>query len=84
MSALPPKADIRRRHRDVRFGSRLLNHLIGCGEQRLRNGQAERLCGVEIDNQLILGRRLHRHVGRLLALENAVDVVDRTPFRPDR
>jgi hypothetical protein len=47
--------------------SRLLDDLIGCGEQRLRNGQAKRLCGLEIDNQFVLGRRLHRHIGWLLA-----------------
>ena len=46
--------------------SRLLDDLVGCGEQRLRNGQTKRPCGLEIDNQLILGRRLHRHVGWLL------------------
>src|SRR5262245_33808601 len=59
--------------------SRLLDHLIGCGEQRLRNGQTKRLCGLEIDNQLILGRCLHRHVGWLLALEDAIDIPRGTP-----
>src|SRR5262245_59553590 len=54
--------------------SRLLDDLIGGGEQRLRNGQTERLCGLEIDNQLVLGRRLHRHIGWLLALEDAIDI----------
>ena len=39
--------------------------------------EAERLRGLEIDDQLVLGRRLHRQVGRLLALENAVDVAGR-------
>src|SRR4029453_140879 len=60
---------------------RLLDHLVGRGKQRLRNGQAERLCGLEIDNQLILGRRLHRQVGWLLPLEDAVDVAGGTPDR---
>src|SRR5262245_35272902 len=54
--------------------SRLLDHLVGCGKQRLRNGQTKRLCGLEIDNQLILGRGLHRHVGWLLALKDAIDI----------
>src|SRR5262245_29694816 len=60
---------------------RLLDDLVGRGKQRLRNGQADRLRGLEIDNQLILGRRLHRHVGWLLALEDAIDV---TRGKPDR
>jgi hypothetical protein len=60
---------------------RLLDHLVGCGKQRLRNGQAKRLCGLEIDNQLILGRCLHRHVGWLLALEDAIDIPRGSPDR---
>src|SRR6476646_5931086 len=58
---------------------RLLDHLVSRGKQRLRNGQAERLCGLEIDNQLVLGRRLHRHIGWLLALEDAIDIPDGLP-----
>src|SRR5262249_34427048 len=36
--------------------------------------EAECLRGLEIDDQLVLGGRLHRQVGRLLALEDAIDV----------
>ena len=39
--------------------SRLLDHHIGSGEQRLRNGEAECLRGLEVDYQLELGRLLH-------------------------
>ena len=39
--------------------------------------EAERLRGLEIDHQLVLGRRLHRQVGGLLALEDAIDVACR-------
>ena len=39
-----------------------------------RHGEAERLGSLEIDYQLVLGRRLHRQVGGLLALENAIDI----------
>ena len=39
-----------------------------------RNFEAERFCGLEVDHQLVLGRSLHRQVGRLLALEDAIDV----------
>jgi hypothetical protein len=49
-------------------------HSIGAHEQRIRDGQAKRLGGLEIDHRLILGRRLHRKVGRFLALEDAVNV----------
>ena len=42
--------------------------------------EAERLGGLEVDHQLVLGRRLHRQVGRLLALEDAVDVAGRRRY----
>src|ERR1700730_3192550 len=50
------------------------DHLVGTREQRWRHLDAERLGGLEVDHQFVLGRRLHRKVGGLLALENAVDV----------
>ena len=36
--------------------------------------EAERLGGLEVDDQLELGRLLHRQVGRLLALEDTAGV----------
>ena len=45
--------------------------------------EAERLGGLEIYDQLVLGRRLHRQVGGLLALEDAIDVAGRAPVLVD-
>ena len=45
--------------------------------------QAERLGGLEIDDRLVLDRRLHRQVGWLLALEDAIDVAGRLPVLVD-
>ena len=45
--------------------------------------EAERLGGLEIDDQFVLGRRLHRQVGRLLALEDAIDVAGGAPVLVD-
>ena len=40
--------------------SGLFDHLVGRGEQRLREGEAKRLCGLEIDVQHHLGGLLDR------------------------
>jgi hypothetical protein len=47
----------------------LFDHLVGGGQQRFGDGEAERLGGFEVDDQLILGRRLDRQIGRPFALE---------------
>src|SRR5262245_43151925 len=52
----------------------LFNQLVGEREQLIWHGEAERLCGLEIDNQFNRGGPLNRQVGRLLALENAARV----------
>src|SRR5438034_5060359 len=53
--------------------------LIRPREQRLRNRQPERLCGLEVDDQLELPRLLDGQVSGLGALENLVDVGDGVP-----
>src|SRR5262245_44580240 len=80
MSALPPKADMCSALAHVCFGPKAdirphsIDQFISAAEQRLRHDEAERLGGREVDYKLILGRRLHWQVGRLLALEDAIDI----------
>src|SRR4029450_3409654 len=45
-------------------------HIIRSPRQRGRNFEAECLRGLQIEDDLILGRHLHWQVGRLLALED--------------
>src|SRR6266404_8044680 len=51
-----------------------LNYFIRAHHQRLWDGDAERLCGLDIDDQLDSGRLLDRQVGGLGAFEDLVDV----------
>src|SRR5262245_33045816 len=41
----------------------LLDHLVGAREHAIRHREAESLGGLEVDHELIFGRRLHRQVG---------------------
>ena len=62
----------------------LFDHLVGLREQRGRDHYAERLSRLEIDHQFVRGRCLHRHIGRLLTLEEAIDITGRAPVWVDR
>src|SRR5437870_1260698 len=48
--------------------------LVGELQDRLRHREAERLCGLEIDDQLESGRLLDRQIGGLGALEDLSSV----------
>ena len=79
MSALHPKADMCGANSNVRFGPiadmrSLLDDLVSSQEERLWDGEAECFGSLEIDDELKLGRVLHRQVGRLSAAEYAVDI----------
>jgi hypothetical protein len=60
------------------------DHLVGAGEQRRRNFQAERFGGLEIDGELEFDRRLNRELGRLGSFEDAIDVYGRAPKQIDK
>jgi hypothetical protein len=62
---------------------RSLDHLVGGLLEMHRHVEAQRLGGLEVDDKLILRRRLHRHVGRLLAFEDAIDVTGCLPPHVD-
>ena len=57
---------------------RLLDHLIGSGQQRFRDGEAEGFGGLEVDHRLELCRRLHRQVGGFFTSEDSIDVAGGT------
>src|SRR6516225_5551343 len=50
-----------------------LDHLVGAGEQSGRDGEAERLSGEQIDDEIEFGRLLDWDVGRLGPTQNLVD-----------
>ena len=53
---------------------RLFDHFVGDLLERPGHVEPECLGGLEIDDQLKLCRRLHGEIGRLLTLQDAVDV----------
>ena len=73
------QSDISQYHRHVR-----LELSDGRREERGRHDEAECLGGLEVDHKLVLVRRLHRKVGRFLALEDAVDIAGRAPVLVDK
>ena len=52
----------------------LFDHLIGERKQRRRDREAERLCGLKVEDELKFGGLHHRKGGGLLALEYSPDI----------
>ena len=46
-------------------------------------GDAKHFCSLEVDDQLEFGRLLHRQIGWLSALQNAIDVFSRSAVLVD-
>ena len=78
---LTPKSGRSQSPGHVRFGPitdiryRSLDYLVGPEENRLRDGNIERVCRFRIYDQLKLRRPLNRRRGRFGTFENAVNVV---------
>ena len=56
-------------------GTYLLNHLVSLGEQCGRHGEAERIRGLQIDDEVEFGGLLDGEVGRLLLPECLDDFI---------
>src|SRR5882672_5674736 len=69
-STLALTARLRKTERQARTWMRSFDDLVGAGEDRWRDGEAERLGGLEIDHQLEGRRLLDREIGGLGALED--------------
>src|SRR6266576_1026111 len=53
---------------------RLFDHLVGCGEQFVWDGDSERLGGLEVDHQLEFGGFLNWQLSWVRTLENTIHV----------
>ena len=53
----------------------LFDHPISTGLQRLWHSQTERLDGIEINGEFVLGGNLNRKIDRLLTSKNAINII---------
>jgi hypothetical protein len=65
-------------------GRASLDHLVGPCEQYRRYIQADRFCGLEVDDQFELGWLLDRQVARPLAAKDAIGIGCGTSVQVDR
>jgi hypothetical protein len=47
---------------------------LGKGDQRRRHRDTDDLCRPQVDDEIEFDRRLHWQIGRLLTLEDAIDI----------
>src|SRR5215475_10918892 len=59
----------------VQQTARLFDHLVGAREQRRGHGEAERIGGREINEEIEFGRLLDREFGWLRSTQNLIDQV---------
>src|SRR6516165_1235682 len=80
MSALPPKADIGTRSRNVCFVPKadirfhLVDYIVGAGEQCRRHNETQGLSRLEIDDEIEFRWLQDRKISRLLALQDTGDI----------
>src|SRR5262245_38424018 len=65
--------------RDLPFHASLFDNLVGAGEQRRRNFQAEHLGSGQVDDEVELGLLLNRDVSWFRPTKNLVDKVGGAP-----
>src|SRR6266567_5102758 len=57
----------------------LLDHLVGGREQRRWDGEVEGLGGIDVDDEIELGRDLDRQVARFRSVQDAIDMAGGSP-----
>src|SRR5215207_6218961 len=55
------------------------DHLVGAGEERGRNGEAERFGGLQVEDELKFRRLLDGQVVRRCPLQNSINIPSRPP-----